>query len=191
MEGTVKPGPCFLAVLLGLTLLSGCASPCRHFSFHEVSPGVFVGCRPKRQADFDAIRKHDVRTIISLETCAWHTGPERQKAKRNGMAFRNAPIFASPLPPNTQAVKNALLLLSDQSLRPVYLHCFWGRDRALFIIGLYQIYYEGSSPEDAWKRMLARGYKHDWSLAGFAAYFWRHARKPDWAIPEVARAQRQ
>ena len=47
--------------------------------------------------DFDALKQHDVRTIISLETCLWHTAPERRKAGQNGIAFRNAPIFASPV----------------------------------------------------------------------------------------------
>ena len=170
-------------MLFGVALLSGCASPCRRFSFQEISPGIFLGCRPKTQSDFDAIRTHGIGTIISFEAFTWHVEPERRMAERNGLGFRNAPIPATPLQPSEREVKEALLVLSDKSLRPVYIHCLYGRDRTLFIFALYQIYYRGVSAQDAWNAMLAHGFKRYWSLRGFEKYFWRHTTKPDWAIP--------
>src|SRR5262252_8272124 len=64
-----------VVALLGGGLLGGCSSPCKHFSFREVSPGIMVGCRPTTQTDFDVLRKHGIRTILSLETFNYHVGP--------------------------------------------------------------------------------------------------------------------
>jgi protein-tyrosine phosphatase len=173
-----------LAVLATVLFSSGCASPCRHFVFHEVTPEIFVGCRPTKQADFDQLRNCGIRTIISYESFTWHVGPEKQKAARNHFAFRNVPVFASPLGPSEKSMRKALCVLNDASLRPVYVHCLYGRDRTVMILGLYQVYYQGVSPEDAWKRMLKSGYKTDWSLWGFKRYFWQHTRKPEWVTTD-------
>jgi hypothetical protein len=170
----------FSLALLGVTLLFGCASPCRHFSFHEVSAGIWIGCRPKSQDDFAKLRQCGIRTIISYETFTWHVAPEKQKAARYGFGFRNVPIFASPFGPSEEHVREALILLSDKSLRPVYAHCLYGRDRTLMIIALYRVYFEGASPEEAWLEMKAQGAKLDWQLWGFRRYFWEHTSKPLW-----------
>jgi hypothetical protein len=173
-----------LATLLGLVLASGCASPCHHFAFQEISPGLLVGCRPRHQSDFDALRKCGIRTIISFEAFSWHVGPEQREAERNRFTFRNAPVVASPFPPSEKDVNEALRVLSDQSLRPAYVHCLYGRDRAMFVLGLYEIYFQGATPQDAWNDMLARGFKHYWTLRGFEKYFWAHTRKPEWVKAE-------
>ena len=165
-----------------LVLLSGCASPCHRFSYHEGLPEVFVGCRPKKSADFDELRQHGIRTIISYESFPWHVAPERQKAQKNGFAFVNAPVFASPFGPSEKSIKRALRVLNDQSLRPVYVHCLYGRDRTAMILGLYRIYYQAASPQEVWDEMIRSGYKSDWSLWGFKRYFWKHTNKPDWAF---------
>jgi protein-tyrosine phosphatase len=72
----------------------------------------------------------------------------------------------------------AVRILSNTSLRPVYVHCLYGRDRTAVILGLYQVYYEGVTPQEAWNQMLRSGYKsHLWSMWGFNRYFWTHAEK--------------
>jgi len=169
-----------LVILAALIVLGGCASPCRRFSFHEAMPGILVGCRPKYQADFDRLRQCGIRTIISYEAFAWHVGPERRKAERNKIAFVNAPVFASPFGPSDKSMEQALRVLHDASLRPAYVHCLYGRDRTTMILGLYKVYYEGISPETAWREMIRSGYHDDWSLWGFKRYFWKHTHKPKW-----------
>jgi protein tyrosine phosphatase (PTP) superfamily phosphohydrolase (DUF442 family) len=163
-----------------LALVAGCSSPCHDFSFHQAFPGVFVGCRPKKQADFDALRQNGIRTIISYESFTWHVAPERRKAQRNNIAFVNVPVFASPLGPSERSIEQALRTLNDNSLRPVYVHCLYGRDRTAMILGLYEVYYQGTAPETAWRQMISSGYQTDWSLWGFKRYFWNHTHKPKW-----------
>ena len=174
----MKQARVFLAVVAVLILLDGCAAPCHDFSFHEAMPGIFVGCRPRHQADFDQLRECGIRTIISYETFTWHVVPERKKAERNKLAFVNVPVFAFPTVPSEESMEHAVRILADASLRPVYVHCLYGRDRTEVILGLYRVYYEGVSPQEAWNQMLRNGYKDNyWSLWGFGRYFWTHAPK--------------
>ena len=168
-----------LALLAGL-LAGGCATDSKPFPIVEVTPGVFEGRKPTTQAHFDALRANKVRTILSLEQLPWDIWTERKQAQRNGILYRDVPILASPLPPREKRVKEALLLLNDSSLRPVFIHCLLGKDRSTFIIGLYRVYFQDWTPQDAWAEMLRSGFHVRWTLRGFETYFWRHTQKPDW-----------
>ena len=159
-------------------LVAGCAS--RPFPVVEVSPGIFEGYKPRRQADFDTLRARGVRTIVSLQQMPWDIWPERRHALSSGFEYRNVPIMASPLEPGEEAVKRALLLLNDRSLRPVFVHCFAGKDRCTLTVGLYRIYFQDWKPEDAWAEMLGSGFHVRWTLYGLEAYFWSHTEAPEW-----------
>lgn len=118
--------------------------------------------------------------MLSLEALPWDIWPERAQAQNNGLVFRDVPILASPLPPSEDRVAQAILALRNPALRPIYVHCFLGKDRVSFIIGLYRIYFEDRAPQAAWREMLRTGFHVRWSLLGFTAYFWSHTRAPAW-----------
>ena len=158
---------------------AGCAS-LKRFPLVEVSPGIFEGHKPFTKAHYEALRAHGIRTILSLNQLPWDIIPERCAARRYGFEFRNVPIMASPLAPREMRVKAALLILDDPSLRPIFVHCLLGRDRNTFLIGLYRIYYQGWTPNDAWHEVLRSGFRVRWTLRGFTTYFWRHTQIPDW-----------
>ncbi len=183
----MKRAEVFLLPVL-LALVGGCSSPCHDFSFHQAFPGIFVGCRPKSQADFDRLCGSGIRTIISYESFTWHVAPERQKAERNHIVFVNVPVFASPLGPSENTIKRAVRVLDDKSLRPVYVHCLYGRDRTAMILGLYEVYYQEKPPEIVWKEIISSGFKADWSLWGFKRYFWNHTQKPKWVHAQTQSA---
>jgi hypothetical protein len=168
-----------LALLAGL-LCGGCLTQPYQLPVVEVSPGIFEGPKPRSQADFDALRAKGVRTILSLEMMPWDIWLERRHARRNGIRYLDVPILASPLEPSGKRVKEALLLLQDRSLRPIYIHCLLGEDRNVFIIGLYRIYFEDWTPQAAWAGMLRSDFHDSLRLRGFTTYFWRHTRKPEW-----------
>ena len=149
----------------------------------EVSAGIFEGCKPRDQADFDSLRQQGVRTVLSLETLPFNIWPERKRARQNGINYTNVSILATPLPPRERRVKQALQTLADQSLYPIFIHCFLGEDRAVFIVGLYRIYYLKWTPEAAWDEMLREGFHVRESLRGFTTYFWKHTEVPDWVRP--------
>jgi hypothetical protein len=182
MAGRAIRAISLFALAFGVMCLGGgctTAPKCRPVT---VSGEIFAGCRPRTQADFDGLRREGVRTILSLEALPWHIWPERRRAREIGLIYRNVPIMASPLEPSEQQVKRALLTLTDQALHPIFLHCFLGEDRAVFIIGLYRIYYEHWTPEAAWQEMLRSGFHPRRTLRGFVTYFWNHTKTPDWAI---------
>ena len=163
-----------------LALLSaGCVSKQR-FRLREVSPGLFEGCKPTTPAQFEALRARGMRTILSVQMFSWDILPEARQTRSYGMLYLNVPILASPFPPPEEKVKEALLLLSDPSLRPIYFHCLMGEDRTAMLLGLYRVYYENWTPEAAWQEMIQNGFHVRWSLRGFETYFWSHTQKPDW-----------
>jgi protein-tyrosine phosphatase len=166
--------------LAAVLLFAGCASPPKPFSVFEVSSGIFKGSKPSAQADFDLLRAHGIRTILSLERLPWDIYPERKQARKNSIAYCDVPMLASPLEPSERRVKEALLMLNDPSLRPIFIHCWRGEDRTAFIVGLYRVYYEDWTPEAAWAEMLRSGFHVRPTLRGFDTYFWRHSKNPDW-----------
>ena len=161
-------------------LAAGCASN-KPFWMRQVSPGIYEGYKPRTQDDFDALRSHGMRTILSLEELPWDIWPERKHAHESGFEYRDVPILASP-PAPSQNVKAALLVLNDSSLRPIFVHCFLGEDRSTFILGLYRIYFQDWPPQAAWQEMLHSGFHVRWSLRGFTSYFWEHTQKPGWVL---------
>ena len=78
-------------------------------------------------------------------------------------------------------MKQALLVLNDPSLRPIFVHCLLGKDRNTFIIGLYRVYFQNWTAQAAWEEMLRSGFRVRLTLRGFEIYFWSHTKKPDWA----------
>ncbi len=180
-----------IAVALTVTctfLVSGCATRGKPLRIVEVSPGIFEGPRVHKQADFDLLKAHGVRTILSLEALPWDIWPERRRALQNGIEYVNVPIMATPLEPREKRVNEALMVLDDRSLRPIYVHCYLGEDRDTFLIGLYRVYFQHWTPEAAWDEMLRSGFHVRLTLRGFRTYFWRHAQEPPpWAKVASAR----
>ena len=165
------------AVALGIGLCStGCAGH-RPFVATPVAPGLLVGRQPRGQADYELLRAQGVRTILSLQVLPWDVAYGRSHAETFGFAYRHVPVSASPLEPGQAHIKAALALLGDPELRPVFIHCNLGRDRAALVVGLYRVQHEGWTPEAAWEAMLQSGFKVSWWLSGLRKYFWNHSRE--------------
>jgi protein-tyrosine phosphatase len=177
-----------IQVLVGGILFAGAANA-EIERFAEVSPGIFRGSKPTTQADFDFLKAHEVRTILSLQTLPWDIITERRHARENKIEYRNVYILAFPLAPSESRVKDALLTLADPSLHPIFIHCRLGRDRTGMIVGLYRIYYQNWTPKAAWDEMLRLGFKLSWTLRGLETYFWHHTQKPDWASRSVPKIE--
>lgn len=179
-------GPRFVGLVLAggmaALLCTGCVSA-QKFKMREVAPGLFEGCKPVTAAQFEQLRARGIRTILSVQGLSWDIRPEARRAREHGLLYVDVPILASPFPPAEDKVKEALLILSDSSLRPIYFHCLMGEDRTTMLIGLYRMYYEDWTPEAAWEEMIRTGFHVRLSLVGFKTYFWHHTQKPDWVKP--------
>ena len=84
------------------------------------------------------------------------------------------------LPSGTSCANSGPFAMNDPNSQPIFVHCLVGDDRTTFVVGLYRVYFENWTPQEAWNEMLRRGYHARWWLSGLESYFWRHTRKPSW-----------
>ena len=146
--------------------------------FQEVDAGIYKGSKPKSDADYEFLQSKGVKYILELRLFPWLNAGEKRKAKKYGMTLLTGTMSASTAQPSKKHVDAILCILRDKRYHPIYLHCDLGRDRAMLIVGLYEMYYRGKSKEDAYKEMKYYGFKDDWTLAGLKNYFEQHSRQP-------------
>ena len=186
--------PWFLLVLVAVGCRSAGQSPVRnnapdirrihpapgtHFvRFQQLDEGVYKGSKPKTDADYEFLQAKGVKYILELRFFPWLNAIEKHKAKKHGMILLSRTISASTNEPSKKHVDAILCLLRDKRYHPIYFHCDLGRDRAMLIVGLYEMYYLGKSKEDAYKEMKYYGFKDSWTLAGLKNYFEKHSEQP-------------
>jgi hypothetical protein len=146
--------------------------------FQELDEGVYKGSKPKKEADYEFLKSKGVKYIVELRLFPGLNRVEKRRVKRHGMILITATINASPFPPEERHVNHVLCLLHDPRYRPIYFHCDLGRDRAMLIAGLYEMYYRGMSKDEAYREMKHYGFKDDWTLRGLKSYFEKHSNPP-------------
>jgi protein-tyrosine phosphatase len=144
--------------------------------FTQIDEHVFGGSKPTKDADFEYLRSRGIKCILEAKFLPGLTVRERKTATRYGMRFVSVPMNASPFPPMQRHVDEALRIMRTQ--QPVYIHCVLGRDRTGLLAGLYRIYFEGFSPEAAYRLMKKDGFRDVFFLYGLKNYFDRHPEKP-------------
>src|ERR1700719_4577955 len=146
--------------------------------FQELDPGVYKGSKPKTDADYEFLQSKGIKYMVNLKFFPWLNTWEKRRAKKYGITLLTGTISASPMVPSEKHVNAVLCLLRDKRYHPIYIHCDLGRDRAMLLAGLYEMYYKGKSKEEAYKEMKYYGFKEDWTLAGLKSYFEKHSRQP-------------
>lgn len=154
--------------------------------YAELDDGVYKGSKPKHDADFQFLESLHIRNILEINFLPLLSGAERKKAREHGMTFVSVPVNASPVAPSDKHVDRILCMLRDQQFHPIYFHCDLGRDRTSLIAALYDMYFKGMSPDDAWQAMKDYGFKDALTLRGLKSYFHRQAKRV-----EEARANNQ
>src|SRR5262249_29139478 len=125
--------------------------------FQQIDDGVYKGSRPKTDADFVFLRSKGIRYIINLKFFPWLNNIEKRRVQQHGIIMLTGQIGAWTFQPSEKNVNAVLCLLRDKRYQPIYVHCDLGRDRAMLIVGLYQMYYSGKSKEEAWREMKHYG----------------------------------
>lgn len=158
--------------------------------FEELDEGVYRGSKPKSDADYEFLRSKNIKYIVDLKLFPWLYRFEQGRAQEYGITLIPATINASPFAPSETHVNYILCLLRDKRYHPIYFHCDLGRDRAMLIAGLYDIYYRGMSKDGAWKHMKKYGFKDHWTLHGLKHYFEEHSKSPvSKYVPDCSRAR--
>ena len=146
--------------------------------FQQLDENVYKGSKPKTDADYEFLQSKGVKYIVQLRLFPGLNAWERRKAKKHGMILLTGTMSASPAEPSKKNVDAILCFLRDKRYQPIYVHCDLGRDRAMLITGLYEMYYKGKSKEDAYKEMKYYGFNDGWGLAGLKNYFEHHSQQP-------------
>jgi hypothetical protein len=166
---------CLLTFTLGGIAVMGEVTPADLKHFTQVDEHIFAGSKPKKAADFEFLRQKGVKYILQADFLPGMSGKERKEAAKFGIQYMSVHIGASPAEPSEKDVNEALRIMhTDQ---PIYLHCVLGRDRTSMLAGLYRIYFDGMTKEEAYRLMKAEGFRDVWFLHGLKAYFDKHADK--------------
>ncbi|MBN1793987.1 MAG: tyrosine-protein phosphatase [Candidatus Omnitrophica bacterium] len=124
--------------------------------FRKVEDGLFRGGQP-HEKDFKALQQLGIKTIVSLrdneEVVSW----EEKTAARYGMAFVNFPLNAAREMP-ADVPGRFLDVVTEPANRPVFVHCYHGKDRTGALIALYRIVHHALSPEEAYEEARGLGF---------------------------------
>jgi protein tyrosine/serine phosphatase len=147
-----------LVILLSVFVLQA-AHASGIYGVSEVDRGLYRGSRPSKDADFQQLKELGIKTILSLQSSILWKLPEEKKALKKGYNFINLRIFAfSPYIANNRMVK-ILDTMRDESLKPIYVHCQFGRDRTSLAIGMYRVHAQKWTPEAAYQEMREFGFQ--------------------------------
>lgn len=124
--------------------------------FARVAPGVYRGAQPGAEG-FRALRALGVRTVVNLRM----EHNERAEVGAAGMRSVAIPMAggdAAPAP-GKRTVRRFFDVLLDPGARPVFVHCYHGKDRAGAMMAAYRIEVDGWSRKQAIREMHALGFE--------------------------------
>jgi tyrosine-protein phosphatase SIW14 len=124
--------------------------------FQQVSAGIYRGARPAAD-ELATLQKLGIKTVLNLENDKAAVAQEMKTAAALGLKEFSTPMSGFWSPKDAQ-VKLSLQILTDPANQPVYVHCLHGEDRTGLIVGLYRVFYEGWTPQQAWNEMEAMGF---------------------------------
>ena len=141
-------------------------------NFHEVGLGVYRGGQPT-PAGWAFLKLKGVKTVVKLDLAS--EGSDEEAAKL-GMTVIDASGPPSDLgdvlgAPKPERIRLAVETLRNESLRPIFVHCFHGQDRTGLIVGLYRVLHDHRTKKAAYKEMQKNGFHR--SLHGLREV-WEH-----------------
>jgi tyrosine-protein phosphatase SIW14 len=132
-------------------------------NFATVEDGLYRGGQPS-YAGVQQLKANGIRTVIDLRDD--RNPSERMWVEEAGMAYVNVPSNASRVDPEKIAT---FLKEVDEAQRPIFVHCFHGRDRTGLEIAVYRMVEQDWPREAAVKELYAHGYH--WAVfPGIARY---------------------
>ena len=121
-------------------------------NFAAVGDGLFRGGQPSYDG-IQQLKSNGVRTVIDLRDD--RNPAERMWVEEAGMAYVNIPTNANRIEPAKIAT---FLKEVDAAQKPVFVHCYHGRDRTGLEIAVYRMVEEDWPREAALKELYAHGY---------------------------------
>ena len=160
------------ALVGGVVLLGSDGASGRGFEVKEVAPGIYYGPAPQCEADYEQLQGLGIKTVLELQKSKpRRSAREQSQVTAHGMDYRLVRMGFHPAAEGTAEM--ALEILNDESLRPIFMHCVLGRDRAALVAALYRVRYLGWSYEAAHEVMQSERFNP--FLFGLERYFRRYA----------------
>lgn len=121
-------------------------------NFYPVGDGVYRSNQPDQKR---LKRMHDlgIRTVINLRGTSdlAHYKFEKEACKKLGLKLVNVPMHARQAMPR-RIILQAIEAMRDAE-RPVLMHCKSGADRAGLASAIYQLVFDGATPDEALKQL--------------------------------------
>jgi protein tyrosine/serine phosphatase len=121
-----------------------------------VTESILRSPRPDRQM-LESVQAQGFNTIVNLENEPRYVTEEDALAGELGMTHLSLPLSWWTRPPD-EKVNEILSHMVRSNVAPMLLHCKHGEDRTGMIIGLYRVFIQGWTPQDAYREMLDKGF---------------------------------
>ncbi|MEX0713155.1 MAG: tyrosine-protein phosphatase [Pirellulales bacterium] len=143
--------------------------PAWGLEMRPVSRGVYRGPAPRSAADYRRLQQLGIRTVLDLRKHnRFAVARERRALRARGIAHRHVPMGYRQ--PSDQTLRQALAIISNPALQPVYVHCKQGRDRSGLVVGVFRVRHQGWTPSTAYREMERLGFRDE--IAGLRRCFW-------------------
>lgn len=123
-----------------------------------VAPGIYRGGMPGK-GGMEALANLGVKTVINLRH--YHKRTEGAEAKKAGIHYVWLPIPSSG-EPSAETLEKFLAIVQDPDARPVFVHCYRGKDRTGTMIAAYRVLIEGWTRKEAFAEMQEFGFFDGW-----------------------------
>ena len=122
----------------------------------RLEPGLFRGAQPDKDG-YSTLKEMGVKTVLSFR----HNHDESDKVIAAGM--KPLRIKMNMLKnPDPQQVKQAIAIMSDPELRPLFFHCALGEDRTGTLAAVYRMEKHGWPLKAALEEMQDFGFNDIW-----------------------------
>lgn len=171
-----------LAPFFVMTAQAQSMSPITNFG--QVAPGIYRGGRLTDEGQMRLLKRSGVKTVLNLQGGDLNSvyGPliplfekgerlevrkeEKTWADRAQMLWFNLPLnsLSAVSPSQAAKIRQAVAMIQDPRLQPVYVHCEHGIDRTGLIVALYRIKIQRWTVAQAYTEMEANGrnFIHQW-----------------------------
>lgn len=138
-------------------------------NFGDVNGSISRGARPD-EGDIEWLSKQHFGTILNLEDNFEKVDRESGWASHYGLKFISIPFDSDDAYPSDSAVEQALQVMQNPANYPLFIHCHHGENRTGMMVGLYRVFVDHYSPEDAYREMLNYGFDSE-ENPNLLAYF--------------------
>lgn len=144
------------AIFFSICLAAACGSPGASQqtltapgveNFHQIDDHVYRGAQPTEEG-FRSLARLGIKVVVDLRESDQRSTVEQAMVTADGMRYVNVPMKGMHRPTDA-SMSQALSLLEDTSVGPVFVHCKRGADRTGDVIACYRV------EHDHWKNAQA------------------------------------